>query len=136
MTDLSKRAPGWVPDLTSFGARLALVRQHVGWGNVKQAAEACGIPPETWRSWERDGMTPRSYMNACMKIAGVTQVDLNWLAVGPAGAPAAGAAAPVEATHGYTPLKHDPRVVATIKGLSDRDTQRNMRTTRTSPIGR
>lgn len=84
MTDLQrKRAPGWVPDLSGFGARLALVRQAMGWGNVKQAAELCGIPVETWRTWERDNVVPKSLIANCMKISGVTGVDLNWLAVGP-----------------------------------------------------
>lgn len=101
MTDLQKRAPGWVPDLSSFGARLALVRQAMGWGNVKQAAQLCGIPVETWRTWERDGMTPRAYINACMKIAGVTGVDLNWLAVGPQPAATAEASDRDRVTHGY-----------------------------------
>jgi hypothetical protein len=104
MTDSqARRAPGWVPDLSTFGARLALVRQHMGWGNVKQAAELCAIPVQTWRTWERDGMVPRNYINACMKIAGVTGVDLNWLAVGPH--PAVTNASTEDAgvtTHGYT----------------------------------
>ena len=33
---------GWIPDADSFGARLALIRQQLGWGNVKEAALACG----------------------------------------------------------------------------------------------
>jgi transcriptional regulator with XRE-family HTH domain len=43
---------GWVPE-ESFGARLALIRQHYGW-NVKEAAMKCHVPVETWRGWERD----------------------------------------------------------------------------------
>jgi len=33
---------GWIPTGAHFGARLALVRQHVGWGNVTEAALARG----------------------------------------------------------------------------------------------
>lgn len=100
MTDMSTRAPGWVPDLSTFGARLALVRQRMGWTNIKEAAVACAISPETWRRWEAGRFEPRQLVNACMKIAGVTGVDYRWLALGPdtrAEAPAA----TVGVTHGY-----------------------------------
>lgn len=70
---------GWRPDDTSFGARLALVRQRMGWGNVKEAALACGQPVESWRSWERDGRQPRDYMRICGAISERTGVDLAWL---------------------------------------------------------
>lgn len=83
MTDL-KRAPatGWVPDLSTFGARLAAVRQRMGWTNIKEAAEACAIAPQTWRQWEADKFEPRQLIHNCMKIAGVTGVDYRWLAIG------------------------------------------------------
>jgi hypothetical protein len=74
---------GWVPDATSFGARLALIRQRMEWGNVKEAALACGLPVESWRNWERDGRQPRDYMRVCQVIAEHTGVDVTWLAVGP-----------------------------------------------------
>ena len=32
---------GWIPGTTEFGARLALIRQAMGWGNVQEAAVAC-----------------------------------------------------------------------------------------------
>jgi len=84
MTDMqTRREPGWIPNVSTFGARLALVRQAMGWGNVKQAAQLCGIAVETWRTWERDGVEPKSLISACMKIAGVTGVDYRWLALGP-----------------------------------------------------
>ena len=86
MTDLKvTRAAGWIPELTTFGARLALLRQAMGWGNVKQAATLCSIPVESWRGWERDGLEPRQLIHQCMKIAGVTGVDYRWLALGPVG---------------------------------------------------
>lgn len=76
---------GWRPDDTTFGARLALVRQHMGWGNVKEAALACGLPVASWRNWERDGRQPRDYVAVCMKISERTGADLAWLAGMPTG---------------------------------------------------
>lgn len=69
----------WIPDDARFGARLALVRQRMGWGNVKEAAEACGIPVQSWRTWERDNVQPRGYEGICRQIAGRTGCDLDWL---------------------------------------------------------
>src|SRR5262245_32692478 len=61
MTDIDEaRAVGWIPDGSTFGARLAMVRQHVGWGNVELAATECGVPVQSWRRWERDGCYQRS----------------------------------------------------------------------------
>lgn len=77
---------GWRPDDSSFGARLALVRQRMGWGNVKEAALACGLPVESWRNWERDGREPRSYIAVCQKISERTGADMAWLAGMPLGA--------------------------------------------------
>jgi hypothetical protein len=71
---------GWVPTASDFGARLALVRQHMGWGNVQEAALACGLPVSSWRNWERDNRQPRDYMGACRAIASRTGCDLGWLA--------------------------------------------------------
>jgi len=47
--------PSWIPSDATFGARLALVRQHRGWTNVKEAALSCGLPVESWRGWEQGG---------------------------------------------------------------------------------
>ena len=71
---------GWIPTGAHFGARLALVRQHVGWGNVTEAALACGLPVASWRNWERDGRLPRDLITVCRKIADRTGCDLGWLA--------------------------------------------------------
>jgi hypothetical protein len=73
---------GWTADDSTFGARLALIRQHMGWGNVKEAATACGVPAETWRTWERDGVMPRNYTEICDRIAQVTGADFIWLLTG------------------------------------------------------
>lgn len=71
----------WTADDSTFGARLALIRQRKGWGNVKQAANACRIPVESWRTWERDGVIPqgRRYFDICAQIADVTGCDYGWL---------------------------------------------------------
>lgn len=70
---------GWVPDVSDFGARLALIRQYMGWGNVKEAAVACGLPVSSWRSWERDNRLPRDYRAICLAISQTTGCDLGWL---------------------------------------------------------
>ena len=69
---------GWVPDDSTFGARLALVRQRMEWGNVTEAATACGIPVETWRSWERGGL-PRDIVGTCRRISLRTDCRYDWL---------------------------------------------------------
>lgn len=75
-------ARGWIPDDSTFGARLALVRQRMGWGNLKEAAIECGIPPETWRTWERDGVVPRRMVEISGLIADRTGCDYGWLLAG------------------------------------------------------
>lgn len=70
----------WVPDDKSFGARLALVRQRMGW-NAKEAAIACGLPAQSWRNWE-SGMACRDQELAARKIAARTGCDYLWLFAG------------------------------------------------------
>lgn len=77
-----QNAGGWVPDDSTFGARLALVRQRMGWGNVKEAAMACQLPTESWRTWERDGVMPRALVEVAEKIAERTGADFGWLLAG------------------------------------------------------
>lgn len=72
-------APPRIPDDTTFGARLALVRQHMGWGNVAEAARACGLDRESWRKWEQTDRTPHRYITICIAIATAANVDLDWL---------------------------------------------------------
>jgi hypothetical protein len=72
----------WRADGDSFGARLALVRQRLAWGNVREAATECGVPAESWRSWERDGRSPRNLAEVAQKIANRTGCDPAWLALG------------------------------------------------------
>lgn len=76
-------AKGWMPDDSTFGARLALVRQRMGWGNVREAAVECGVPPESWRTWERDGVVPRRIVEIAGLIAERTGCDYGWLLAGP-----------------------------------------------------
>lgn len=117
---VASRAPGWTPDASTFGARLALLRQAMHWGNVKEAAEACGIPPQTWRTWERDGREPHRLTTVAKQISGVTGVDWRWLALGPdddGGEP----------THRYAPGE---RVVAVGAGLHPTSPARAVQRTR------
>lgn len=85
MTEMAttSRTGGWTPDDSKFGARLALVRQRMAWGNVKEAATACGLPAESWRRWERDGILPRNVVEICAIIADRTGADYGWLLAGP-----------------------------------------------------
>ncbi|BCJ45367.1 hypothetical protein GCM10010168_86360 [Actinoplanes ianthinogenes] len=78
---------GWTVDDSQFGARLALVRQRMRW-NIKEAAQACGIAPASWASWE-DGAMPRKYTEICEKIAARTGANYLWLVAGPGGKPRA-----------------------------------------------
>lgn len=71
----------WVPDTSTFGARLALVRWRMGW-NVAEAAHECGLLRQNWRLWE-EGREPRQLTKVAMQIAGRTGVDYLWLCHGP-----------------------------------------------------
>lgn len=94
-------AKGWRPDDSTFGARLALIRQRMGWGNVREAAVVCGIPPESWRTWERDNVAPRRLVEMAGLIANRTGCDFYWLIAGPQ---TGGRGAPVDIPHGISPL--------------------------------
>ncbi len=73
---------GWIANDSTFGARLALIRQRMQWGNVKEAAVACGLPAESWRTWERDGVTPRRVVEIAAIISERTGCDYGWLLAG------------------------------------------------------
>lgn len=133
MTDLeTRRAPGWTPDLSTFGARLAVLRQAMGWTNIKEAAVACAIAPETWRRWEAGRFEPRGLTNVCIKISGVTGVDYRWLALGPDSRSADVAQMASSDTLRYTPTGE--RLVTV--GMTDRAGTRPVprSTLRTRPI--
>lgn len=78
-TPSTQTPSSWIPNDETFGARLALVRQHMGWGNVAEAALACGLPVPSWRNWERDGRTPRDLVGIAERIAEQSGVDFDWL---------------------------------------------------------
>ena len=78
---MNTRLARWVPDAADFATRLVLVRHRMGW-NVKEAALACGISPQSWREWELSGRRPRDYEGICKQIAARTGCDLIWLTLG------------------------------------------------------
>lgn len=78
-TSVERPRTSWIPDDSTFGARLALVRQHMGWGNVLKAAEECKVPVESWRRWERDGRRPHDIQEQAEKISERTGCDFDWL---------------------------------------------------------
>lgn len=75
--------PAMVPDDSTFGARLALIRQAKRWRNVKLAAAKCGVPTATWRSWEErtTDALPRD-LERVRQIADAAGVDYLWLLTG------------------------------------------------------
>jgi transcriptional regulator with XRE-family HTH domain len=93
MTTQSDTAKAWVPSLETFGARLALIRQHEGW-NIKEAALACSLAPQSWRNWE-NGKKAADAVTICRAISDRTGVDLHWLLTGEVLKPYGG---------GHTPL--------------------------------
>ena len=75
----TNHAEQWVPEMT-FPARLALVRNRMGW-NAKEAAFACGLPAQSWRNWEA-GIRPRDLVEVAKQIAEHTGCSAAWLAMG------------------------------------------------------
>lgn len=56
----------------------------MAWGNIKEAAVACGLPTESWRTWERDNVMPRRVVEIAAIIADRTGCDYWWLLAGDA----------------------------------------------------
>ncbi len=73
----------WIPDDSVFAARLAKVRNRMGW-NAKEAAVECGLPPQSWRNWEA-GKGPRDVVRVSRQISERTGVSLEWLVFGEVG---------------------------------------------------
>lgn len=69
----------WIP-VDTFGARLALVRQHLGL-NVLEAAKRCELNDDSWRNWEA-GKGVRNMDKVARKIADALNVDYTWLMAG------------------------------------------------------
>lgn len=81
----------WRVDASTFGARLALIRWQMGW-NMKEAAIGCGLPAQSWRTWEIDGTTPRDIVAIAKQISERTRCDYLWLLIGERGEQIANAA--------------------------------------------
>ena len=77
-------ARGWTVNDSTFGARLALIRQHMDW-NLKEAALACNVPAQTWTNWERKGQDPQRLHAVVRQIADRSGCDYLWLLAGPEG---------------------------------------------------
>lgn len=75
--------PGWVPAADTFGARLALARNHLGL-NIKKAAERSGVDPTSWNKWEK-GRQPRDLVPTTQRIAAALGCDFLWLLTGRSG---------------------------------------------------
>ena len=94
----------WIPSTSDFAARLVLVRHEMGW-NLKEAALACGVKPQSWREWELENRKPRDYEGVCRQIAESSGCNLGWLMMGageaphPSRAPRAGRRGEAESGH-------------------------------------
>lgn len=73
-------APNWIPDTSTFGARLALIRWRMGW-NIREAERECNITQNLWGGWE-DGKEPRNLIEVVNRIVLRTQVNKVWLLTG------------------------------------------------------
>lgn len=70
-----------IPRTDHFGARLALLRWHMGW-NQKEAAKECGLSHTSWRGWELEGRDPRNFASVVSHICARTGVDEYWMLTG------------------------------------------------------
>jgi len=55
-----------------------MIRNARGW-NIREAALACGIGPQSWRNWEIGGRLPREYPAICARISAAADISLPWL---------------------------------------------------------
>lgn len=76
----SELAPNWIPDVSTFGARLALVRWRMGW-NLREAERECNITQNLWGGWEA-GKEPRGFIETVNRITLRTGVNRVWLMTG------------------------------------------------------
>lgn len=77
---MSNAEVNWVPDASTFGARLALVRWKMRW-NVREAERECNVSQNTWAGWEA-GKKPRNILEVASSIVWATKVDRDWLLFG------------------------------------------------------
>jgi hypothetical protein len=81
MTALRETERGWIPSADSFGARLALVRNHLGL-NARAAAERAGVDDSSWLAWETKGTKPRDLVERARQISDALGCDFLWLLTG------------------------------------------------------
>lgn len=71
----------WIPDTSTFPARLVLVRWKMGW-NRSEASKECNLSSaNAWANWE-DGAEPRKYVESVNRIVLRTGVNKLWLMTG------------------------------------------------------
>jgi len=76
----TKTEAGWIPDVSHFGARLALVRWKMDW-NRAEAERECGVSQNLWAGWE-SGVSPHDQIKVAEKIAARSGVNKMWLLLG------------------------------------------------------
>lgn len=105
----STATAGWVATDATFGARLVLIRQKMGWGNIAKAARECGVPTDSWRNWEVDGVEPHRRTTIAKMIATRTGCDYLWLVHGPdrGGVPSTGPDSGTRVIPARKPRSHD-----------------------------
>lgn len=70
----------WIPDTSTFGARLALVRWRMGW-NLREAERECNLSQNSWGAYET-GRDPRRFVEVVNRIVLRTGVNRVWLMTG------------------------------------------------------
>lgn len=78
MSQSLEDATAWIPQVESFGDRLALLRHPLGLSR-KAAAEKCGLDDASWAMWERKGVSPRNLDDVVRSISDELHVHRDWL---------------------------------------------------------
>ena len=68
---------GWLPRVDTLRGPPRLGAPAHGLGHVKEAAESCGVPVQSWRTWE-DGGIPRDILRLAKRVSAVTGVNYYW----------------------------------------------------------
>src|SRR5664279_1085387 len=68
---------GWLPRVDTLRGPPRLGAPTHGLGHVKEAAESCGVPVQSWRTWE-DGGIPRDILRLAKRVSAVTGVNYYW----------------------------------------------------------
>jgi hypothetical protein len=71
----------WIPDTSTFAARLVLVRWKMGWNRAEASKECNLASPNAWATWE-EGSMPRQFVENVNRIVLRTKVDRMWLMTG------------------------------------------------------